>query len=455
MKQRILVADGDSSAREELASLLSVWGYSVETADDGKRALDRALSYRPSVVIADVLLPLVDGPELLKAIREELPATAVILVTGHGSIESAVSAMKEGAYDYLTKPVDCPRLRLLLEKAAEKVAIVREVTVLRRQLKERRGLGRLLGMSPAMQEVYRLVDMAASTPAPVLIFGETGTGKELVARTIHDLSPRAKHPFVPLNCSAVPDTLLESELFGHERGAFTGALERRPGYFELANGGTIFLDEIAEMSHAVQAKYLRTLQDGIVRRLGGSDQFRVDVRVIAATNQNVAKAMRDGTFREDLYYRINVLDIALPPLRSRVEDIPLLVQAFVAEANDKYARQVTTVEDSAMKRLCEHSWPGNVRELRNVVERAVIASGGHAINARALALGPAPDSRRDAREGVLLPVGTSLEESERELIERTLASVNDNKTRAAHILGVSVKTLHNKLRRWRIAPSEV
>jgi len=306
-----------------------------------------------------------------------------------------------------------------------------------------------------MQEVYRLIEMAAATAAPVLISGDTGTGKELVARTIHDLSSRAKHPFIPLNCSAVPDTLLESELFGCERGAFTGALARRPGYFELAHGGTIFLDEVSEMSPAVQAKYLRTLQDGIVRRLGGSDQFRVDVRVMAATNQNVAKAMRNGTFREDLYYRINVLDIALPPLRSRTEDIPLLVQAFLAEANDKYARQVETVDDAVMKRLCEHSWPGNVRELRNIVERAVITCRGHSITAHGLALGPAADSRLDACGGVLLPVGTSLEDSERELIVRTLASVNDNKTRAAHILGVSVKTLHNKLRRWRLAPSEV
>src|SRR5262252_9745384 len=247
MKHRILVADGDSSACEEVRSLLSTWGYNVETADDGKQALDRSLSFRPSLVIADVLLPLLDGLELLKAIHEELPATAVIIVTSHGSIESAVSAMKDGAYDYLPKPVDCTRLRLLLEKAVEKVAIVREVTLLRRQLKERRGLGRLLGASPAMQEVYRLIEMAAGTTAPVLISGDTGTGKELVARTIHDLSSRAKHPFIPLNCSAVPDTLLESELFGCERGAFTGALARRPGYFELAHGGTIFLDEVSEM----------------------------------------------------------------------------------------------------------------------------------------------------------------------------------------------------------------
>ena len=272
MKHRILIADDDESGRSGLAALLAMWGYEVQEAVDGKDALERAPSFRPHVVIADMVMPVIDGIGLLKPLAATVPEAAVILLTAHGSIETAVSAMREGAYDYMTKPVDPRRLRVLVEKAVEKVQVNREVTVLRRQLKETRGLGPLLGVSPAMQEVYRLIEMAAPSPAPVLILGETGTGKELVARTIHELSQRAKGPFVAVNCSAIPETLLESELFGHEKGAFTGAMARRPGYFELADGGTIFLDEIAEMSSNLQAKYLRVLQDSQVRRIGGHDE---------------------------------------------------------------------------------------------------------------------------------------------------------------------------------------
>ncbi|HMH76727.1 MAG TPA: sigma-54 dependent transcriptional regulator, partial [Candidatus Udaeobacter sp.] len=287
MKHRVLIADDDESGRGGLAALLGMWGYEVQEAVDGKDALERAPGFRPHIVIADMVMPVIDGIGLLKPLATTVPEAAVILLTAHGSIETAVSAMREGAYDYMTKPVDPRRLRVLVEKAVEKVQVNREVTVLRRQLKETRGLGPLLGVSPGMQEIYRLIEMAAPSPAPVLILGETGTGKELVARTIHELSPRAKGPFVAVNCSAIPETLLESELFGHEKGAFTGAMARRPGYFELADGGTIFLDEIAEMSPSLQAKYLRVLQDSQVRRIGGHDEVSVDVRVICATNKDV------------------------------------------------------------------------------------------------------------------------------------------------------------------------
>ncbi|HSL50115.1 MAG TPA: sigma 54-interacting transcriptional regulator [Candidatus Deferrimicrobiaceae bacterium] len=362
----------------------------------------------------------------------------MIIANGHipkptdpGELARAVALLTPGKYE-----------------AVEKVPVDREVTVPGRQLQESRRLGPLLGGSAAMREAYRLLLLAAPSPAPVLLLGETGTGKELAARTIHELSPRAKGPFVGVNCSAIPETLCESELFGHEKGAFTGALARRPGYFELAGGGTIFLDEIAEMSAALQAKYLRVLEDGAVRRLGGRDEIQVDVRVIAATNRDVMKAVQRGAFREDLYYRVNVLSVALPPLRRRPEDIPVLAEAFIAEFNERYSRQVGGVDDAGMKLLREHSWPGNVRELRNVIERAVVSCGEALVTPRHLPLVPAASVRNDPGV-VVLPIGTTLEDGERELILRTLQSVNNNKTRAAEILGTTAKTLHNKERRWR------
>src|SRR5258705_2932024 len=288
----------------------------------------------------------------------------------------------------MPKPVDPRRLRVLVEKGAEKVQVTKGVPVLRRQLKGSRGRGPLLGVTPTMQEVYRLIEMAAPSPAPVLIMGETGNGKDLVARTIHQLSQRAKGPFVAVNCSAIPETLLESELFGHEKGAFTGAMARRPGYFELADGGTIFLDEIAEMSSNLQAKYLRVLQDSQVRRVGGHDEIGVDVRVLTATNKDVVKAGQEGTFREDLYYRVNVLTIPLPPLSRRPEDIALLADAFIAEVNGKDGRQWRSVDGASLKLLNNHTWPGNVRELRNVIERAVVSCEDGLITPECLPLSP-------------------------------------------------------------------
>jgi DNA-binding NtrC family response regulator len=302
-----------------------------------------------------------------------------------------------------------------------------------------------------MQELRRVIALAAPHSAPVLISGETGTGKELAARTLHALSPRADRPFVAVNCAAVPDSLLESELFGHERGAFTGALARRAGYFELADGGTIFLDEITEMSPALQAKYLRVLENRIVRRVGGSDEFTVDVRIIAATNHEVASAVDRGKLREDLYYRLSVISLPIPPLRERVSDIPLLVDAFVAEANEQYHRRVRTVEEAAMRCLQAHSWPGNVRELRNVVQRAVIAAQDDRITLEYLRLGSRVEASNPG-DTVVLPLGITLNDAQRKLTLRTLESVNGNKTRAARILGLTVKTLQNKLRRWQVDP---
>jgi DNA-binding NtrC family response regulator len=449
MKDRVLVVDDEETSRTGLKALVSSWGYAVEEAADGKEALDRALAFRPGLVVTDLVMPGLDGLGLLKALRTEMPSTTVILVTGHASVETAVVAMRDGAYDYVTKPVDICRLRILIEKALEKADVVREVTLLRRQLRESRGMGPLLGSSPAMQEIFHQIELAASTSAAVLIVGESGTGKELVARTIHELSFRSKEPFVAVNCSAIPDTLLESALFGHEKGAFTGAFERRAGYFELADRGTIFLDEIAEMSPSLQVKYLRILQDGAIRRVGGKSEVTVDVRVLAATNKDPVRAIKDGALREDLYYRINVLTIVIPPLRQRKEDLPLLIDAFIAEFSAKYEKGVKAVDETALKALSRHSWPGNVRELRNCLERAVVACQGELITRELLPFATPTAGPCEGDDAIALPLGTTVDQAERELILKTLASVKNNKTRAAEILGVSIKTLHNKLNRYR------
>jgi DNA-binding NtrC family response regulator len=451
MKHRILIADDDESASSGLAELLSSWGYAVELAIDGKDALEKAPAFGPAVVIADLVMPVLDGVALLKPLAEVCPNAVVILLTGQATVEAAVAAMREGAYDYMTKPVDPQRLRVLLDKAVERGEVQREVVLLRRQLRESRGFGAILGSSPAMQEVYRLIERAGASSAPVLITGETGTGKELVARTIHQISERGKGPFVAVNCSAVPEALMESELFGHEKGAFTAAHERKAGYFELADGGTIFLDEITGMSPALQTKCLRILEDNVVRRIGGKTEIKVDVRIIAATSRDPLQVVKDKTFREDLYYRINVLAIGLPPLRGRAQDIPLLVEAFIAEFNEKYGRKVISVDESAMMRLSNHAWPGNVRELRNIIERAVVGCSEDLITPVFLPLGLVPAERSEPEgDAVLLPVGTTLDQAERALIVRTLESVNNNKTRAAAVLGTTPKTIHNKTRRWRL-----
>jgi len=449
MHPRILVADDDETSRRGLKTLLSRWDYDVEEAADGQEALEKAKAFFPALVVTDLVMPTLGGLDLLRALQAELPLAAVIILTGHGTVETAVSAMKEGAYDYLTKPVDVARLRILVQKSLEKGEALREMTLLRRRVKELWGSGKFVGRSPAMQEVYRLVELAAPTAASVLITGESGTGKELLARGLHDLSPRRQGPFVAVNCAAIPETLLESEIFGHEKGAFTGALERRVGCFELGDGGTLFLDEVAEMAAATQAKFLRILEAGSFRRLGGKAEITVDVRVVAATNKDPEKALKDGALREDLYYRLNVFALGLPPLRDRADDIPLLIDAFIEEFNVKYDRHIRSVDGAAQAILEGHRWPGNVRELRNALERAVIACDGDLVTPRHLPAGLGEAPRAEPSDAfVTLPLGTTVEGAERELILRTLAAQNNNKTRAAEVLGISLKTLHNKLRRY-------
>jgi len=445
---RVLIVEDDTAARRGLTELVRAWGYEAEGAADGQEGFERITAYRPSAVLADMVMPRMNGLELLRRVKDQLSDITFVLITAQGSVDTAVSAMKEGAYDYLTKPVDPQRLRTLLGHVEERQAALREVASLRHQLQEYGHFGQMVGNAPALRAVYRVIEQAAPTAASVLVFGESGTGKELVAKTIHELSGRNKHPFVAMNCAAIPEALLENEIFGHERGAFTGAVERRPGCFELAHTGTLFLDEIAEMSSGIQAKLLRVLQERTVRRLGGQKELAVDVRLIAATNIDPAKAVQQGKLRDDLYYRINVIGIGVPPLRERVEDIPLLVQTFITEFNARNGRAVRALTPEASRLLHRYAWPGNIRELRNVIERAVILSEGDFIEAEHLPgdlSGPPPPSIHSSG----LTAGMTVDEAERKLIELTLGHTHDNKTRAAEILGVTVKTLHNKLKRFR------
>jgi DNA-binding NtrC family response regulator len=450
-KPTLLIVDDEEDSRAALQTILGTWGYATEVASEGREALEKAAALRPSLVVTDLIMPDMDGLSLLTALQQEMPRVPVIILTGRATVDTAVGAMRQGAYDYLTKPVDLDRLRLLIEKALERGRTLDEITILRRRVKDVWGLGRLIGRSAPMQEVHRLIEQAAATPAPVLIHGETGTGKELVARTLHELSARASGPFVAVNCAAMPETLLESEIFGHERGAFTDARDRREGCFELAHGGTLLLDEVAEMQPGTQAKFLRVLEEGAFRRLGGTTEISVDVRVVAATNKDPFAAMKDGVFREDLYYRLNVFTLAVPPLRQRVEDIPLLVTGFIEEFNAKYDKRITGVDDATLKILMSHAWPGNVRELRNVVERAFIACEGDMITAKILPgtspVAPVASWSGDS-EMLTAPIGLPLREVEKQFVLRTLAAESNNKTRAADRLGISTKTLHNMLQRW-------
>jgi DNA-binding NtrC family response regulator len=447
--ERVLVVEDDGATRLGLTELIESWGFTAEGAGDGEEALARVTSIRPAIVVSDLVMPRMGGLDLLKALQDQLSDLSFIMLTAQGTVETAVEAIKIGAYDYLTKPVDPRRLRILLEKVVERRDTLREVQALRRQLRERGSFGRLVGNSPAVRRIYRTIEQAAPTSASVLVWGESGTGKELVAQTIHQLSPRTAFPFVPMNCAAIPETLLESELFGHEKGAFTGAFERRQGCFELAHRGTIFLDEIAEMTPATQVKLLRVLQERSFRRLGGRQEISVDVRVIAATNQDPLQAVERGNLRQDLFYRLNVFAIELPPLRERRDDIGLLVESFLGEFNERNAKSVRAVGPAAMRILEQYSWPGNIRELRNVIERATILAPGEFIEPEHLP--PAlfrPPAETERPSAVLAP-GMTVDEAETRLIRLTLEHTHNNKTRAAEILGISLKTLHNKLNRLK------
>ena len=453
--ERVLIVDDEPGSRRGLSELLAAWGYSTEMAADGVEGLEKVECFQPQVVIADLSMPRLDGLEMLQQLQGKLGELAFVMLTAKGSIPSAVEAMKRGAFDYLAKPVDTGQLRAVLEKATERPGLWNVIELYQRDVESNGRFGRLVGTSAPMRRLYQMLRQAGPSSASVLIVGQSGTGKELVARTLHELSPRKNAPFVAINCAAIPDSLLESEIFGHERGAFTGAETRRQGCFELANRGTLFLDEVAEMAPATQVKLLRVLEERSFRRLGGQEEIQVDVRVLAATNRDPEAVIREGKLRQDLYYRLNVFTLELPPLSDRAQDIALLVEHFIREFNQANRKAVAGLEPEALRALERYDWPGNVRELKNVIERAVILSRRPLVGAAELPttlvarVRPSTAPQATSPVELALPVGTTVDEAERSLILRTLDSTGQNKTRAAEILGISLKTLHNKLKKYR------
>ncbi len=453
---KVLIVEDEPHALTGLAELISDWGYRTETARDGVEGWEKALAWDPAIVVTDLKMPRMDGIGLLTKLSEEGSGVssnmAVVVLTAMGSIQLAVDAMKLGAYDFLQKPVDSTRLRTILANATRQRETAIELEVARRRLRESGVLGSLVGVSKAMREIFTLIEQIGPSNVSVLITGESGTGKELVARTLHDLSPRKNKPFVAVNCAAIPETLIESEIFGHEKGAFTGAAERRAGCFELASGGTLLLDEIGEMPIATQAKLLRVLEERKLRRLGARNEQDVDVRVLAATNRDPGLAVAEGHLRADLFYRLNVFNIHMPPLREHLDDLPAMAEAMMEEMNRKHGRKVSGVATSMFDRMMAYDWPGNARELRNTIERAVIlCPDGAPLDAGHLPPGfgkrQTPASGASAGD-LALQVGTTVDEAERMLILRTLDATGQNKTRAAEILGISLKTLHNKLKEY-------
>jgi DNA-binding NtrC family response regulator len=454
---RVLIAEDEPHALMGLAELISGWGYRTETARDGMEAWEKALAFDPAIVVTDLKMPRMDGIGLLGKLADDDASlsskVAVVVLTAMGSIQLAVEAMKLGAYDFLQKPVDATRLKTILANATRQRETEIELEIARRRLRETGVLGSLVGSSKPMREIFGLIEQIAPSNVPVLITGESGTGKELVARTLHNLSPRKNRPFVAVNCAAIPETLIESEIFGHEKGAFTGAVDRRAGCFELASGGTLLLDEVGDMPIGTQAKLLRVLEERKLRRLGARTEQDVDVRVLAATNRDPKSAVEKGHLRADLFYRLNVFNIHMPPLREHMEDLPAMAEMMIEQMNQKHSRKVAGIAPSMLDRLLSYKWPGNARELRNAIERAVILcpdgaplDAGHLIKG----FGREPGQTAVATDpaSINLHVGTTVDEAERLLIVRTLEATGQNKTRAAEILGVSLKTLHNKLKEY-------
>ncbi|MBN2320717.1 MAG: sigma-54-dependent Fis family transcriptional regulator [Acidobacteria bacterium] len=447
---KILVVDDDAAMREVLELRLREWGYEVMLAEDGKEGEKLAENGNPDIVISDVIMPHLSGMELLRVLKSGNPARPVILVTAEASIPQAVEAMIQGAKNYIEKPIDYTKLEALLENTEQEIDLHRESRKLASRLENGAGFGDFVGTSKPMREVYDLISRISASDAPVLITGESGTGKELVARTIHELSPRSKSAFIAVNAAAIPENLMESEIFGHERGAFTGATGVRAGCFELANHGTLFLDEIAEMPPALQPKLLRVLEDRRVRRVGGSQEFQTDARVLAATNMSPMEAVEKGKLREDLFYRLNVVTVALPPLRERISDIGLLAQVFLRQFNRKHNREVESCSGETLELLKSYPWPGNVRELRNVLERAVILVEGAHIEPSHLPEYVLIPTAPDLGDTIKTSGGVTAAQAEKELILSTLKATGNNKTEAARRLGLDVKTIRNKLKSYGI-----
>jgi DNA-binding NtrC family response regulator len=444
----ILVVDDEVNIRGALVTLLQKKGHNVCGVGTGEEALEHLAIAGTELVITDLKMPGMGGMEFLRRLKDKWPDTEVVVMTAYGSIDTAVEAMRYGAYDYLTKPIDRERFPIVVEKALERHALTTENKQLRDRLETRTRFDQMVGESEPMQRVYNLVDMVADSAVTVLLTGESGTGKELVARAIHHKSIRAHGPFVTLNCGALPESLFESELFGYEKGAFTGAMTTKVGRFELADGGTLLLDEVGELSLKSQVDFLRVLETKEFRRLGGTKLITVDVRIIAATNRNLEEAVKQGDFREDLYYRLNVVPIRLPPLRERGDDIPLLAERFLSEFTAQHRREPKDVSRDAMRLLRLYAWPGNIRQLRNLMERLVITVKDSGIQTEYL-----PEeiqaSKEDART-MVVALGSSLKDIERETIRRTLAEVTNHREKAAKLLGISLRALQYKIKEYGI-----
>ena len=449
----ILVADDDATHREVLRTLLEEWGYAVREAVDGEHAVALCRKQPFDLVLMDVRMPKKSGLEALKEIKVHNPAVPVLIMTAFSEVAAAVEAIKSGAYDYLTKPLDFEKLKVVLRNVFAHVGLIRENATLSRSLAATEAQTGMVGRSESMRALWEMVRTIAPTDATVLITGESGTGKELVAKAVHAASRRARGPFVAVNCAALTESLLASELFGHEKGAFTGADKKHEGHFLKADGGTIFLDEIGEMPLSMQVKLLRVIQEREVLSVGGNKAVPVDVRIIAATNRDLAKEVAAGTFRQDLYYRLNVVTLALPPLRERADDIPLLAQHFMARFADKNNKNIKGFTPGAMDRLVRYAWPGNVRELENVIERASILLLGEHISERELPERFAA-SQGDALTDALTTDCPTLEDVERAVILKTLKRFGGNKTEAAKALGITRKTLHAKLSKYQSAQED-
>jgi DNA-binding NtrC family response regulator len=438
---KLLIADDERNIAEGLQMLLQEEGYDVETATDGKQAWDKISKGEFGLVLADLKMPKMDGLELFARMREEGVDSEVIIITGKGTVASAVEAMRSGAYDYLTKPLELDRLKALIPKALDKYQVRTANKQLQKRLESLTRYGDMLGQSEEMLQIYNIIEAVAPSTASVLIVGESGTGKELVARAIHNKSPRKKGPFVALNCGAFPREILENELFGHEKGAFTGAINEKPGSFEQADGGTLFLDEVAEMEPDIQVKFLRALEQRAFRRLGGKKEIQVDIRVVAATNKVVEEALKEGKLREDLYHRLAVIPIHLPPLRERTGDVRLLAQEFLIRFAEQQGKKIDGFSEGALEYIETYRWPGNVRELKNAIERAVILAKGSTIEVSDLQPRHLPLDEME----VHIPVGTSLEETARQLTLKTFAFTAGDHKKTARILGLKEKDLRARL----------
>ncbi|MDR1863110.1 MAG: sigma-54 dependent transcriptional regulator [Treponema sp.] len=448
MKFKLLVVDDEKNIREGLAAALEMEGYEVETAADGSEGWKAFQAGDVDLVITDLRMPGISGEDLLKKIEAQAPGIPVIVLTGHGTVENAVEAMRNGAWDFLTKPVNLDHLSQLIKRALANRELVLKHRRLEEELEQKKQFETIIGTSVPMRRVFDMISRAAPSRASILITGESGVGKELVADAIHELSPRKGKPLIKVHCAALSSSLLESELFGHEKGAFTGAMSRMRGRFELANEGTLFLDEIGEIEQNIQIKLLRVLQERKFERVGGEETIETNVRIVAATNKDLKAEIKNGSFREDLYFRLNVVNIHVPPLRERKDDLPLLITAFLKEFASENGKTIEGINEKARSRLYAYDWPGNVRELRNCMENAVVMTRGPLITEEDLP----PGLRDGSEEGwIRIPLGVTMEEAEKAVIRNTLSAWNGNKSKTAEVLGIGRKTLHRKLQGFGMA----